>query len=122
MSRLELASGVVAQFLTTGGSPLTDPVYAGIWTLVPLFTVSYGLGGLYPGFGVSAIQLIRTLSRQTSLVFVVIAGSAYAMPPAGDPPVRMFVLWWTASLACVPLMRVQVSSVAVAGNSSGAPS
>lgn len=109
-----LACGLAACFLVTGASPLSHPQCTSIATLVPLFTVSYGIGGLYPGFGVSAIQLIRTVSRQTSLVFLAIAGSAYALPLAGDMPARIFALWWGASLVFVPLMRRQVSSVAAA--------
>lgn len=107
-----LACGFGACFLTTGARSLFDPLCASILAVVPLFSIGYGVAGLYPGFGVSAIQLIRTLSKQTSLIFLVIAGTAYALPPAGDGPVGMFTLWWMSSLVFVPFVRVQVSSVA----------
>ncbi|HEY0873160.1 MAG TPA: exopolysaccharide biosynthesis polyprenyl glycosylphosphotransferase [Vicinamibacterales bacterium] len=107
-----IVSGLAACALTAGVASFSDPGCSSVITLVPLFLAGYSLGGLYPGFGVSAIQLVRTLSRQTSLVFLAIAGCAYALPIVGEPPITLLVLWWGASLACVPLMRVQVSSLA----------
>lgn len=106
-------AGLAACSVVTGHVPFSDPTCSSVVTLLPLFLAGYSIGGLYPGFGVSAIQLIRTLSRQTSLVFLAIAGCAYALPIVGEPPIGMLLLWWVSSLAGVPLMRVQVSSFAV---------
>lgn len=108
-----IVSGLLADALATDRTAFFDPAGASVITLTPLFVAGYSIGGLYPGCGVSAIQLIRTLSRQTSLVCLAIAGSAYALPMVGEPPIGMLVVWWIAGLAAVPLMRVQVASAAV---------
>lgn len=81
--------------------------------LVLLFPLSYALAGMYPGFGVNAIQLIQAVCRQTSLVFLVIVGSVYALRLPGDYSRATLVLWWGLSLAAVPLFRALASSVAV---------
>lgn len=107
-----LVSGLAACVLVTGRPPLSDPGCSSVLGLTPLFLAGYSLVGLYPGFGVSAIQLIRTLSRQTSLVFLAIVVCAYALPIVGDPPVSLLILWWLASLGALPLMRAQVASIA----------
>lgn len=101
-----LASAVVVRGQSSAGAfPLA--------ALVPLFPLSYALAGLYPGFGVSAIQLIRTACRQTSLVFLVIVGSVYALRLPGDYSRVTLVLWWAFALGAVPLVRALVSSIAV---------
>jgi Undecaprenyl-phosphate galactose phosphotransferase WbaP len=89
-------------------------LYLPLASLVPLFPLSYALAGLYPGFGVSAIHLIRTLSRQTSLVFLVVVGSVFVLRLPGDYSRGTLAIWWAIALVAVPLTRAAVSSVAVA--------
>lgn len=109
-----LVSGLVAHLLWTVAvheQALAD--YAHLAALVPFFTLSYTFGGLYPGFGVSAIQLVRTASRQTSLVFLVVVGSVYVLRLPGDYSRGALGLWWALSLVAVPLARAQLSTIAV---------
>lgn len=107
-----LLCGVGVCTLSTGAAPLSNARCASVAALIPLFLLAYGIGGLYPGFGVSAIQLIRTVARQTSLVFMAIIGSSLALPVEGDVPWTLLTLWWLAAMLVVPLMRRQVSLVA----------
>ena len=107
-----LLCGVGVCTLLTGTAPVTHSGCGSIAALVPLFLLAYGVGGLYPGFGVSAIQLIRTVARQTSLVFMAIIGTSIALPMSGEVPWELFTLWWLSALAVVPLMRRQVSALA----------
>lgn len=93
-------------------APLSPAQSRGLTALIPLFLIAYAIAGLYPGFGVSAIQLIRTVARQTSLVFLVIIGSTVVVPSGGEVPWRILVLWWLSALVVVPLMRRQVSALA----------
>lgn len=88
-------------------------IYLPLAALVPLFPLSYALAGLYPGFGVSAIHLVRTLSRQTSLVFLVVVGSVFVLRLPDDYSRGTLALWWVIALVAVPLARAAVSSVAV---------
>ena len=103
-------AGVCA--LVTGAAPLSDARYRSVAALVPLFLLAYAIGGLYPGFGVSAIQLIRTVARQTSLVFIAIIGSSLALPVEGEVPWALFALWWLSAMLVVPLLRRQASLLA----------
>jgi Undecaprenyl-phosphate galactose phosphotransferase WbaP len=108
-----LASALVACYLTIGlDSAEGRRACAGMAALVPFLTAGYWIGGLYPGFGVSAIQLMRTVSRQTTLVFLVLAGSSYALPLAGSYSRGAFALWWLGSLVAVPWARWLLSSAA----------
>jgi Undecaprenyl-phosphate galactose phosphotransferase WbaP len=88
--------------------------YIPLAALVPLFPLSYALAGLYPGFGVSAIHLIRTLSRQTSLVFLAIVASVYALRLPGDYSRGTLAIWWALALFAVPAARAAVSRFGVA--------
>ncbi len=81
--------------------------------LVPLFLLSYAFGGMYPGFGVNAIRLIRTASRQTSLVFLVVVGSIYVLRLPGDYSRGTLGLWWVMALVGVPMARAAVAGLAV---------
>jgi Undecaprenyl-phosphate galactose phosphotransferase WbaP len=109
-----LASGLAATFLWAVSLRHQSMVlYLPLAALVPLFPLSYALAGLYPGFGVSAIHLIRTLSRQTSLVFLVVVGSVFVLRLPGDYSRGTLALWWAIALVAVPLARAAVSSVAV---------
>ena len=108
--------GLAACGLVTGTAPFRHPLGLSVAALVPLFVVAYSLGGLYPGFGVSAIQLLRTVARQTSLVFVAIVGSAYALPSSGEIPLTVLLSWWVSGVLVVPLMRRQVSAAAALAN------
>lgn len=87
--------------------------YLPLAALVPLFPLSYALAGLYPGFGVSAIHLVRALSRQTSLVFLIVVGGVFVLRLPGDYSRATLALWWGLALAAVPLARAAVSSVGV---------
>ena len=108
-----LASGVVA-YLLWAMMVRDQPVslYLELAPLWPLFTLSYALGGLYPGSGVSAIELIRTASRQTSFVFLIILGSIYVFRMPADYSRLTLALWWGMALVAVPLGRAGLSAVA----------
>lgn len=106
------ASGWLACAVTGGLPPQSHAVCALMPWLLPFFSVNYAAAGLYPGFGVSAIQLIRMLSRQSSLVFLVIGGTLAAGGGLDSGQFGTLAAWWLLSLAAVPLMRVQAASVA----------
>ena len=105
--------GLIA-YLVWGASVRDQPesLFLRLTPLVPLFLLSYAFGGLYPGFGVNAIRLIRTTSRQTSLVFLVVVGSVYVLRLPGDYSRGTLGLWWVMALAAVPLARAALASLA----------
>lgn len=107
-----LLSGLAAYLIwavTVRDEPIAE--WLRMAPLVPLFTLSYAFGGLYPGFGVSAIELIRVTARQTSLVFLVIVGSVYVLRLPGDYSRGTLALWWAMAIMAVPLARASLSLV-----------
>jgi Undecaprenyl-phosphate galactose phosphotransferase WbaP len=83
--------------------------YAPLLVLVPLFPLSYATGGLYPGVGVSAVHLARVLTRQTSLIFLVILASVYVLRLPGSYSRAALAIWWALALVAVPMARAAVA-------------
>jgi Undecaprenyl-phosphate galactose phosphotransferase WbaP len=107
------ASAVVAAIATLGDRPGASAGFlGGRLAMVPILAAGFAIGGLYPGFGVSAIHLLRTATRQTSLVFLIVAGTTYVLLRTPTYPPSTFVAWWLCSLVAVPLSRWLLSSAA----------
>ncbi|HVB83076.1 MAG TPA: exopolysaccharide biosynthesis polyprenyl glycosylphosphotransferase [Candidatus Binataceae bacterium] len=79
--------------------------YVELLPLFCLFPVFYAAVGLYPGFGLGAVESIRRLAYSTSLSFLVLAAASFAFK--ADPRYSRitFVITWAAALALVPLSR-----------------
>jgi Undecaprenyl-phosphate galactose phosphotransferase WbaP len=83
--------------------------YIELYPLLGLFVLAYARNGLYPGFGLGGIQILRRYSFGTSQVFVLLAALdfVFKLPPVYS---RMtFALAWLLALALVPLGRLLVS-------------
>lgn len=80
-------------------------VYVTLLPLISLFPVSYATAGLYPGFGLGAVESLRRLSYSTSMSFLVLAAASFAFK--ADPLYSRvtFGLTWILALAIVPLCR-----------------
>jgi Undecaprenyl-phosphate galactose phosphotransferase WbaP len=86
-------------------------LYADLLPLLWLFPLGYAGMGLYPGFGVGAVETFRRLSYCTSFAFLVLAASGFALKLPPDYSRMTFVIAWWASLVTVPLWRFLVLSV-----------
>ena len=107
------ASAAAASLATLGDrAEAIGGFLAGSLAMVPILAAAFALGGLYPGFGVSAIHLLRTVTGQTSLVFLIVAGTTYVLLRAPTYPPATLAVWWLCSLLAVPLSRWLLSSVA----------
>jgi Undecaprenyl-phosphate galactose phosphotransferase WbaP len=73
--------------------------------MMALLPFGYAAAGLYPGFGVGAVETIRRLSYCTSFGFAILASSAFALGLTFDLSRLTFALGWLLSLASVPLLR-----------------
>ena len=83
-------------------------VYMDLIPLLLLFPLGYAGAGLYPGFGMGAVETLRRLSCCTSAVFLVMAAFSFVfkLPPHYS---RMaFAIAWGASLVALPLLRFLV--------------
>jgi Undecaprenyl-phosphate galactose phosphotransferase WbaP len=86
-------------------------IYADLVPFVWLFPLGYAGMGLYPGFGVGAVETLRRLSCCTSFAFLVLAAASFALKWPPHYSRMTFTIAWGASLITVPLWRFMVLSV-----------
>lgn len=80
-------------------------VYLELLPLLPLVVLVYAEGGLYPGFGLGAVTILRRMSVRTSLVFFLLAAVTYAFKLPHRHSRVTFVLAWGLALMAVPAVR-----------------
>jgi len=87
------------------GDVLLDTYLSLLPLLMILFPIAYFIRGLYPGFGMDAIEELRTLSYSTTAVYAVLATMTFLVKDTWDYSRMAFVLSWLISLLTVPLGR-----------------
>jgi Undecaprenyl-phosphate galactose phosphotransferase WbaP len=85
--------------------------YVNLAPLLWLFPLGYAEAGLYPGFGLGAVEILRRLSSRTSFAFLIVAAASFVLKLPEDHSRMGFALAWCASLISVPLLRFLVLSV-----------
>jgi Undecaprenyl-phosphate galactose phosphotransferase WbaP len=83
----------------------TARYFAIIPVILPLFPLVFFIKGLYPGFGYSVIEEIRSLTISISIVYASIAALTFLMKGTEDYSRLSFVLSWFITLPLVPLGR-----------------
>ncbi len=79
--------------------------YSSVISLVlPLFTISFYLKGLYPGFGIDVIDELRSVTYSISVVYALLAGLTFLVKD-GEFSRFMFIMSWGASLFILPFGR-----------------
>lgn len=104
---IALVVAVSLGFFLWAGPVLHQPasLYISLLPLLCLFLVGYATLGLYPGFGLGAVETLRRFSHCTSVVFLTLAAAAFVLElPSHYSPVT-FGIAWGFSLALVPLTR-----------------
>ena len=101
-----LLAGLVAYLLwarPVHGQPAT--LYVQLLPLVPLFLLGYANAGLYPGFGLGPVEVLRRFSLRTSFAFVLLAGFVFALkiPPLFSR--ATYLIAWGVCLAALPASR-----------------
>lgn len=86
-------------------------VYLELLPLLPLVVLAYAEGGLYPGFGLGAVAILRRLTVRTSLVFFLLAAVTYVLKLPHRHSRVTFALAWALALAVVPLARFLLLAV-----------
>jgi len=79
--------------------------------LLLLFPLGYAGAGLYPGFGVGAVETLRRISCCTSFAFLALAAASFALKLPPQHSRMSFTIAWGASLVLVPLHRFAVLAV-----------
>lgn len=83
-------------------------VYLELLPLLPLVALAYAEGGLYPGFGLGAVAIVRRLTVRTSLFFFLLAAVTYALKLPHRHSRVTFSIAWGLSLLFVPALRFLV--------------
>ena len=86
-------------------------LYVGLIPLLCLFPLGYAGSGLYPGFGVGAVETLRRLSCCTSFAFLVLAAASFALKLPSHYSRMTFIITLGACLIFVPLLRFFVLSI-----------
>ena len=87
-------------------------IYQPLLPLMALFPLSYLQAGLYPGFGIGAVETLRRLSARTSFVYLAVAAMTFVLKLPQLFSRLMFVVAWILSLVAVPVLRYVVLGVA----------
>lgn len=87
------------------------PPYANLFPLITLFPLIYMLMGLYPGFGLGAVETIRRLCRGTTLGFLIAAAANFPFKLDYSYSRGTFLIAWITALTLVPLLRFIVLSL-----------
>ncbi len=83
-------------------------LYLELWPILGLFVASYWGRGLYPGFGLGAVETLRRSWQGTSLVFAVLAASSFLLKIASPYSRVTFAIAWVAALLIQPTVRFLV--------------
>ena len=104
-----LTAGVVAYYFWASlvrGQPLH--VYLELLPMLFLFLLAFANAGLYPGFGLGAVEIVRRLILWTSFTFVVLAATSFALRTPHHYSRMSFAIAWLFALLFVPLGRFAV--------------
>jgi Undecaprenyl-phosphate galactose phosphotransferase WbaP len=80
-------------------------VYLAVAPLSLLFPIAYAKWGLYPGFGLGAVETLRRLSLASGFIFLVLAGFIYAFRIPHHFSRMAFLIAFVLTLVAVPLGR-----------------
>ena len=89
-------------FLIRGQTAL---VYFKLWVFIPVFLLSYAFGGLYPGFGIGAVETLRRLTLRTSFIFIAMASTSFVFRVPHHYARMGYVIAFLMSLFLVTLFR-----------------
>ena len=100
-------------YLLWAGPVVHQPpsLYVSLLPLLCLFLAGYATAGLYPGFGVGAVETLRRFARSTSFVFLTLAAATFVLKLPSYYSRMAFTIAWGASLFSVPLLRFLVLSL-----------
>ncbi len=106
-------AGLLA-YLLWARSVLDQPsgLYLELLPLMTLFPIGFAASGLYPGFGLGAVETLRRLSRTTSLILVTMAALVFILKIQDAYSRVTLGLFWLGALALVPMARFALLSAA----------
>jgi Undecaprenyl-phosphate galactose phosphotransferase WbaP len=97
-------SAIVATLLATRSLPRVSDHWRPAALVLLVFVGNYAAAGLYPGFGIGAVQRLRSLTRRTTLTFSALALADFFLSQSVHFPAVLAISWLT-SLVAVPAAR-----------------
>jgi Undecaprenyl-phosphate galactose phosphotransferase WbaP len=85
-------------------------VYRALLPLLLMFPFAYAANGLYPGFGLGAVETLRRVSFSTTFSFIAMAACSFVFKASPVYSRMAFVVAWAISLLVVPLLRFALLS------------
>jgi Undecaprenyl-phosphate galactose phosphotransferase WbaP len=86
-------------------------LYSNVAFLLFIFPAAYASSGLYPGFGLGAVETMRRLTYCTCFGFLTLAAGGFALKESDLYSRFTFLLSWLIALISVPLFRYIALSV-----------
>jgi len=113
---LAMVSSAFFAYLAWSAGVLHQPaqLYSPILPILMMFPLAYAASGLYPGFGLGAVETLRRLSFSTTFAFVAMAAGSFVFKASEAYSRMAFAIAWATSLGAVPLFRFALLS-AVSG-------
>ena len=108
-----VAAGVVAYFCWAWpvyrqpGLPYFDGLF-----FVPLLFISFFTGGLYPGFGLGAVETLRRITLRVTFLFIVLTSTSFALRLPHHYSRATVGIAWMAALVLVPALRFAFLKIA----------
>ena len=85
-------------------------IYNNLLPLLLTFPTAYAANGLYPGFGLGAVETLRRVSSSTTFAFLAMAACSFVFKASSVYSRMAFVIAWATSLVAVPLFRFTLLS------------
>jgi Undecaprenyl-phosphate galactose phosphotransferase WbaP len=85
--------------------------YLSLLPLLCLFPLVYAAAGLYPGFGLGAVEILRRLFYCTSISFLGVAAASFALKAHPTFSRLTFAIAWAGALVLVPVCRLLTLSI-----------
>lgn len=105
-----LASGVAYLVWAFPVHRQPSGLYFDLWPLLGLFAFAYWLSGLYPGFGLGGVEILRRLTLATTTVFLLLAGLDFFLKAPQVYSRLSFAIAWLLAVLILPLGRFAFSS------------
>ena len=107
---LGVAGGLAYAFWAAPVRNQPAGLYLALLPLLPLFGVGYAGAGLYPGFGLGAVEILRRFTLATSFIFLGTAALVFALQVPHDYSRVTFMLLWLGALVFLPTVRFALLS------------
>ena len=95
--------------------------YERLLPLLALFPIAYMHAGLYPGFGLGPVEVVRRLLVRTTMVFIVIAAFSFIVRAPQHYARMTFFLAWGGTSALLPIVHFAMRSLLARAPWAGEP-